>query len=160
MGRSVSCLRYFQERTFIDVSDYEDSYQWKDLLNDLRAEIGEKYPSMITVDRWEDREDHIFLENSLAEIAISEFGGLACISIRPKELTDIYGNETGTGFGGKWIAQTWGGLKEIIAGIAGKLYIKTGAFSNGEGVYVEDRLPEQGKPRSFCHNQMGVTWEV
>ena len=46
MGRSVSCLRYFQERTFIDVSDYEDSYQWKDLLNDLRAEIGEKYPSI------------------------------------------------------------------------------------------------------------------
>ena len=86
-----------------------------------------KYPSLESVDRWDGRETKIILENNLIEVGVSEYCGLASISMRAKEddydgRIDNLANRMAD-YVGEWMNDNIGDI------------VKQGAFSNGEGVY-------------------------
>ena len=148
MGQSVSYLNHASNVTFFDVSGF-DEYEWDDLVENLQYELSAKFPSLNSEDYWDDR---IFMANAFCEIAISEYSGLASISIRAKEEDNDY--RYIMGLSKHWIKKTWLKIEQIIAGLAGTLLVKQATFSNGEAYYVACNLS-----RRFCHNQFGITYE-
>lgn len=106
--------------------DYDsDNFQ-----NDVEATaeyMKELWPSLYDADRWVGNEVRVFLENSVAEVSVSEYCGLVALCIAPKE--DEFGN---TGLGKHWITQ----IEERFLSTFGA-YARIGTFSNGESVYVK-----------------------
>lgn len=128
MGRSVGYLNNASGVAYIDVRDMEDSFEWDLMVEEIEENLTAKYPSLYSCDEWEGREEHIFLKNNLINIAMSEYCGLATLSVAPRD--DFYYSEPHEGLAnrmadyvGKYIEETFGE------------YRKLGTFSNGEGVY-------------------------
>ena len=77
MGRSVSTHRHAVETIYLhDVFDYF-------FLEDLRNILTERYPSFEECDRWQDREDHVILENKRAEVSVSAYCDLVAVCLAP-----------------------------------------------------------------------------
>jgi len=130
MGRSISTHRNAYT-TFFTTFDYDDDedysqYAWDSFVNCVRDILSKKYKSLQNADRWVDREDHIILENSVAEISISEYCGGVAICLAPRD-TD---NPLHEG----WCGQIYKGFHDILNKCF-QGYHKIGCFSNGEGVY-------------------------
>jgi hypothetical protein len=94
MGRSVSYHRYAVCKVYLqdpaglhadDVDDWLAQEYWRDFIADLQSLIKSRYPSMSECDRWADREEHIILENSRGEVSVSEYCGLVCICLAPRD---------------------------------------------------------------------------
>lgn len=164
MGRSVDFLSNAQNVTFLDVSsmgmqfpynpeteEYDedgeleyDEFQGREdrenLIGEIQANFIKKYPSLEKVkDRWDGRETSIILENTFCEIGISEYCGLASLSIRPKGNEDSWYSDERTKavLAAHWIDQVWSGMEKILDKEI-PYYTrlnKLGSFSNGEGVY-------------------------
>lgn len=174
MGRSTSYLSNASHVTFFNVghfgytSDFDDDgneipgtehfdevdsqMQWDDMIENVTSSLMKKYPSLEKCDDWDDRETRIFLRNQHCEIGISEYGGLASISIRPVDNGDAQ-----NAMAPAWIDSVWPRMQKIISENAGPCYAKQGSFSNGEGIYsrIDD---SKTAPANFCHNGMGVTY--
>jgi hypothetical protein len=94
MGRSVSYHRYAVCKVYLqdpaelhsdDVDDWLAQEYWRDFIADLQSLIQGRYPSMSECDRWADREEHIILENSRGEVSVSEYCGLVCVCLAPRD---------------------------------------------------------------------------
>jgi hypothetical protein len=129
MGRSISTHRnaFATFYTQFECEDEEDSsYEWENFVDYIREMLSNKYKSLSNVDRWVDREDHVILENSVAEISISEYCGGVAICLAPRD-TD---NPLHEG----WCGQICQGFHKLLnKHFQG--YVKIGSMSNGEGVY-------------------------
>lgn len=87
MGRSVSTHRHAVETVYLHLEVEEaHTYQedWDDFITDLQDNVlKEKYPSLTDCDRWQDREDHVILENRQVEVSVSEYCGCVAICLAP-----------------------------------------------------------------------------
>ena len=132
MGRSVSTpsnhgLDFYTTFTCDDSDTYdspEDSYlEWEFFVEDITTTLREKYPSLEPADRWEGRECHVFLENRLVFITISEYCGLVALSVRVQPTTDYPG-----------LAEHW---MECISNPFTRPLALIARASNGEAFYQE-----------------------
>ena len=160
MGRSVDYLSNANGVTYFDVSsmgmqypynsetdEYDEEGEleydefmgredWDTFVSEIQSTLIKKYPSLETVkNRWDGRETSIILENTFCEIGISEYCGLASLSIRQKD-DNYYLNED---LAAHWVDQVWDNMVKILRkefSYYTNLY-KQGTFSNGEGVYAK-----------------------
>ncbi|NBW19617.1 MAG: hypothetical protein EBR82_67755 [Caulobacteraceae bacterium] len=158
MGRSVNHLNDAFEVVFFDyptIESYNDETgQWEPtdepedfdcVLDGIRESIKSEFPEYTDCKRWEGREVRIFLEGYGTEIAISEYCGLASLSIRIDEsvLEYLSGDfetweETEEAEQAererieKWMSEN---VSRIFAGYGE--YTKVGTFSNGESIYTK-----------------------
>lgn len=126
MGRSVYVPSEATVVAYIDVSDYEDSFEFDELICNLGYELKANYPSLKNDDGYIGREGKIFLSNKLAKVGISEYCGLAAVFVVPEEDNNLALN---------FVNNIAAGFKKAVAAVAGPVYAKVGSFSNGEGVY-------------------------
>jgi hypothetical protein len=150
MGRSVDYLNnaervnYFQwpliwvydEDTDQDV-ETEEYWDASDVISDIQEYITDKYPGFDKCSRWDGRETHIILEGYGVEIGLSEYCGLATLSVRVNEdelecydLDDQDAYDTDKQKALAWIRDNWDHASEHW-----NQYRKIGTFSNGESVY-------------------------
>jgi hypothetical protein len=123
MSRSVDYLTNATAVAYLYIYDDE---QWDDFKSDVAETLQTMFPSLRDCDRWDNNETHIFLENNLAEVGISEYNGIVSVSIRPTG--DYYDNTEALAV--HWCETVVDTFKTI-----GTL-IKQGTFSNGEAVYA------------------------
>ena len=137
MGRSVYTPSGAQVVANIDVSDFEESFEWDDLLENLSAELKAKYPSLDVCEDWIDDEGCVFLNNRIARVGISEYCGLAAVWVLPVEESYYSDNSRLVELGTQWCNQIARGFLKVVGDVAGPVYKKVGSFSNGEGVYAK-----------------------
>lgn len=126
MGRSVNYRSDAAHVWYMHNTDTQDD--WEDLLLAIRATLKLRYGSLFTCDRWAGREEHIILENDLAEITICEYGGLVSLSLSPK--TDYADHPE---LANHWCDQVVPGMTKALSSF--DLLVKLGTFSNGESCY-------------------------
>jgi hypothetical protein len=174
MGRSVSYLSNSLHTVFLNVghfgiankidddgneipgTEHYDQFRaqedWDCMFDNLTSALIKAFPSLSKCNRWEHREDHIILENRHCEIGISEYGGMVSLSIRVSEYYDEH-----SGLALNWIEKIWPRMKRVIGQNTPALLVKTGSFSNGEGVYSPIE-PQKSGVTTICHNGMGITY--
>jgi hypothetical protein len=152
MGRSVDYLNratnvaYFQwpvfwsydEETGIDQETDElmDAYEVR---QDIQESIISEYPEYEYSKKWDGRETSIILTGYGTEIGLSEYCGLATLSIRIDENEIDYAGYDEDEYNVKydevtaWINENW---PKISQGY--NQYNKIGTFSNGESVYEKN----------------------
>ena len=137
MGRSVSTLRNASKVIYVDLSDaYEDeetdsNFTWDDFIEDVYRTF-EDYPSLVAVDDSEG-ENRIILENRLIQVAVSEYCGLASVSLRAIE--NDYNHKLES-FGENFISKIGDKVEEKLKKTY-DVYRWQGGFSNGESVYAK-----------------------
>ena len=148
MGRSVDYLNnaervnYFQwptlwvydEDTDTDV-ETDDYWDAEDIISDIQETITSNYPGFDPCSRWDGRETHIILEGYGLEIGLSEYCGLATLSVRVDQSVLDYcdtDEEADAEYQKalNWINENWAEATKYW-----NQYAKIGTFSNGEGVY-------------------------
>lgn len=148
MGRSVDYLNnaervnYFQwptlwvydEDTDTDV-ETDEYWDAEDIISDIRETITSNYPGFDPCSRWDGRETHIILEGYGLEIGLSEYCGLATLSVRvDQSVLDYCDTEEEADAEYQkclaWINENWDEAAKHW-----NQYAKIGSFSNGEGVY-------------------------
>lgn len=159
MGRSVNHLSDAFEVVFFDYPMVEelneDTGQWEPtdepedfyhVLDGIKEAIKSEFPEYTDCKRWENKDVMIFLEGYGTEIAISEYCGLASLSIRIDEEELKYtlsGNEYDCEQWEqaeeeererveKWMSEN---ISRIFAGYGE--YVKIGTMSNGESIYTK-----------------------
>ena len=131
MGRSVDYLKRAQHVAYFDWPCWEDEYGEEyceyahEVIQDIRNVIMERFPEFYVEDKWDGRETHIILSGYGTEIGLSEYYGLATLSIRVEDDTDDDVDKVE-----KWIDENWPSISEYY-----DKYRKVGTFSNGEGVF-------------------------
>lgn len=115
MGRSVSYATGSVAKVYYDTSSFgydteaeqdgdenningEYDYtlgqiHWEDFKDSLAAKIETLWPSFRPCDKWIGSEDLAFMENDLAYIGISEYCGLTCLWLLPKESEGYYSED-------------------------------------------------------------------
>lgn len=148
MGRSVNYLNnaekvnYFQWPTLsiydpetdrdVETGDPEDAEY---VIENIQETIKSNFPGFDNCSRWDGRETSIILEGYGLEIGLSEYCGLATLSVRvdQREL-DYYATDEEADAEYKtalnWINENWDEASKYW-----NQYRKIGTFSNGEGVY-------------------------
>jgi GGDEF domain-containing protein len=126
MGRGTSYLTDATKVVYIDVSEYdEDGHAWGDLIDDIQEILRARFTSLDYCDDWDGREVNIILENTLVQIGVSEYCGMATLSCRVHEgLADRL-----TGIADRYIKM----IEEEIDRFGE--YSKIGTFSNGQSVF-------------------------
>jgi hypothetical protein len=119
-----------------EYNEFDNQENWEVFFGDLKYNLKSKYKSLYDCDKWENRENHIFLENNLCEIAISEYCGLYSLSIRAKddEFNSNY-EKYKQGLSQNFVNQILPNVKKILKNCGVDLLVKQGTFSNGESVY-------------------------
>lgn len=87
MGRSVSTHRHAVATVYLHPEledDGGDGWAWQDFMEDLQnIVLPEVFPSLRQCDRWQDREDHVIMENGRCEVSVSEYCGLVAVCLAP-----------------------------------------------------------------------------
>ena len=147
MSRSVDYLKnaskvsYFQwpliESYNDEIDEFEqtDEYEDSDIVkDDIQESILSEFPEFERSKKWDGRETSIILSGYCTEIGLSEYCGLATLSIRidENELAYYQEDEYQEQYDKVelWINENW---DRISAGY--NQYNKVGTFSNGESVY-------------------------
>lgn len=146
MGRSVSYLShairvaYFEWPKFeiLDDDDNVEDYEYQnadEVIEDIQRYIKDLFPDFSICSRYDGREDHIILEGYGTEIGLSEYCGLATLSIRVDEsIYDYIQSEEECEQERlkivKFIEDNWEQMSKPW-----NEYNKIGTFSNGEAVY-------------------------
>jgi hypothetical protein len=148
MGRSVNYLNgaervnYFEwpklfcynEETGIDeaTEEFEDS-NW--IIGDIQEHFMNEHLGFDRADKWGGRETHIILEGYGLQIGLSEYCGLATLSVRVNEneleyFTDDKEYHAERNKAIQWIESNWDEASKYW-----NKYKKVGTFSNGSGIY-------------------------
>lgn len=124
MARSVYVPSRAAEVVYADASWMEVSYEYDDAIDNARAALKAKYPSLSDADRWIGREGRVILENKLVSIVVSEYCGLVAISA---VVEDGYGA----------LAERFGNNIDLSPAAAafGDELVCRGRFSNGEAIF-------------------------
>lgn len=144
MARSVSYATGSVAKAYFDVRDFGCSYDddgnciessycegqaiddWEDWESWLSESLTDVMPSLTTCDKWLGREDRAILENDFVHIGLSEYCGVACLWMVPKDLHDT---PQLTSLQAQWIITACDRIEEL-----GQLR-KLGTFSNGEAIF-------------------------
>ena len=110
-----------------------DNMNWEDLVSNLTYEIKARLPSYYIVNKWDNRETKIILQNNLCIIGISEYCGLVSLSVATREY-DGY-EQYPLALAQHHASQIRGTLEKIIDNLGLKRLYKQGTFSNGEAVF-------------------------
>jgi hypothetical protein len=148
MGRSVDYLNnaervnYFQwptlwvydEDTDQDV-ETDELWDASDVISDIQECITSNFPEFDKCSRWDGRETQIILEGYGVQIGLSEYCGLASLSVRVDQSILDYcdTDEEADAEEQKikdWIHANWDEVSKYW-----NEYKRIGTFSNGEGVY-------------------------
>ena len=159
MGRSVNYLNRAEFKTFFDVSldtdsegkittfddngdevqteptDWDYQLNWDDFFGAISfmfvKKLGLNYSK-----KWEGDDVKIFAENRFCEVGISEYCGLASVSIRINDAESY--SEHSERVAKAYIEYLWGkALKLFDSEVRHTRLNKIGSFSNGEGVYIK-----------------------
>lgn len=148
MGRSVDYLNRSERVNYFDwptLSVYDEETdrdvetdELEDasiVIEDIQEYIISIFPGFDPCSRWDGRETHIILEGYGLEIGLSEYCGLASLSVRvdegPLEYSeDDEAYETDRQKALNWINENWDEASKYW-----NKYRKIGTFSNGEGVF-------------------------
>lgn len=126
MGRSVS---FATGSVAIAYRMYDgDGLDWDDYAEELRAMIGELFPSMERCNHWLDREDLGIMCNRLAVAGVSEYCGLVSVWLVPY-------NDDKPELAQHWCEQVKAKFEATMGTIN-----KVGAFSNGEALFEAKRV--------------------
>ena len=113
--------------------DYEDSYI---VIEDIQESIMSEFPEFDRSKKWDSNEVSIILQGHGAEIGLSEYCGLASLSIRIDENELDYNDYDETEYNEQydkilsWINENWA---RISAGYS--QFNKVATFSNGEAIF-------------------------
>ena len=153
MGRSVDYLNkalqvsYFQWPLIESYNDETDEFEQTDefeegyiVTEDIQESIICEYPEFDRSKKWDGRETSIILKGYGTEIGLSEYCGLATLSIRidENELSyydydnELLYNEQHDKIEA-WINENWAKISQGY-----NQYNKIGTFSNGENVYEKN----------------------
>lgn len=117
-----------------DATADEAEFLWDEFRYGVQAAIRNRFPSMEPVkDRWEGRESRVILENRMAFVTLSGYGGVASVCLVPKMGDLQYSDEPSM----RELRKGWCdrvSLRGCFSGWRGML-VKMGTFSNGEAVY-------------------------
>jgi DNA-directed RNA polymerase subunit RPC12/RpoP len=111
-------------------------FEWECFEDSITELLKERCPSLEFPSkknrRWDGRETSIIAENNLCEIGISEYCGLASLSIRVLQ-SDYLKSEA---LAEHWINKTWPGIqKKVVEYFPNSALRRIGGMSNGTGVY-------------------------
>lgn len=131
MGRSVSYANGSVIKEYIDTSYIKDEFMWAEFKDELKRVLMSRYKSLSPCEsnKWLDQEDLAILENDLVYIGISEYCGLTCLWVVPKE--DTYGNTNLAEF---FCEQIKDGFHKLVSNNFAALR-RLGGFSDGTSVY-------------------------
>lgn len=134
MGRSVAVPRNAVATVYIpaEPDQFDDYMDWADFLDDIRAVVRGKYPSMDNADRWLEREEHVIAENAHGDVVLCEYCGMVSVSLVPTEAGYPYESEQNLHDG--WCRQVEDGFRGALNTAFGG-YVRTGTMSNGVSVY-------------------------
>lgn len=133
MGRSVSYAGGSVHRLYFSV-DISESWQWDDLIDQLKDELRIAFPSLYAPDRkWLGREDRALLCNDHAYIGVSEYCGLVCVWMTPRHEHEA---RDSTALADNWIASVEARFTKAASRCFDTRLIRKGTMSNGEGVYA------------------------
>ena len=124
MGRSVSYLSNAFATAYFH-PEVEDRSDWLSLIEDIQETIKGNFPEFENANEWEGRENHVIQIGGGCKIAISEYCGLACLSIGSCNYYHYDENEVE-----KWMADNWDKISEPW-----NAYKKIATASNGESFY-------------------------
>lgn len=134
MGRSVDYDSDAIAIAYVDGSDIEDSFEFKEYIEGVQEYIEELWPSFSAEDRWVGRELRMIAENSMAYVAVAEYGGLISLSLVPKTehyLNSYYSDEVALAN----LTEAW--TKRIAPKFmkAFNQLNRVATFSNGESMF-------------------------
>ena len=133
MGRSVETIG--NNVIYFDCSNFDEDYDWDDLILNLQSELSAKYKSLVSCkDKWAEypyRENRIILENNHIRISISEYCGCGAVSAFVPEQYEPYGHPE---LSEHWLNQNFAGIYKIVSRYCTVLN-RIGVFSNGEAVF-------------------------
>lgn len=140
MGRSVDYLNRAVRVNYFEWPQYEledgttQPEEGDYVVEDIQDYFREQFPGFDKVEKWDGRETAIILEGYGLQVGLSEYCGLATLSVRVDE--DVVDTEQDYQDCEDWLAKNWDELTKYW-----KQFAKIGTFSNGEGVY--QRLTEE-----------------
>jgi hypothetical protein len=131
MGRSVDYLNRAQHVSYFEWPSYEcdegeqhyEDSEW--VIDCIQESIKSEYPEFYNEDKWDGRETHIILSGYGVEVGLSEYCGLATLSIRVEDDTSDEVEDIEA-----WIDVNWDNIS-----LGYNMYRKIGTFSNGEAIY-------------------------
>jgi len=131
MDRSVSTPTGAVAIAYRDVTHFQDDFEWDMFQEDVIQQLQQAFPSLATANSWIGREDHVVLENGHCKVTISEYCGLAAISLVP-ETHDCYYSEdiAKQNLADHWCNQISNKFVELLSELN-----KVGTFSNGEAIF-------------------------
>lgn len=130
MGRSVSVPRYAESVVYAAIApEDDDEWGYDNIKEDLKGSLKAAFPTLEDADGWIGNEDEILLENKVAKVTLSGYGGLVAVAVVPKDPDNALNV--------KWAASVYKSLEGAVTEVFGSAYKKVGSFSNGEGVYEE-----------------------
>lgn len=130
MGRSVSTHRHAVETVYLHPEFEEgDDFAWQDYLEDLQHNVlPEVFPSLTPCDRWQDREDHVIMENGRCEVSVSEYCGLVAVCLAPLN--------PDSAFDVAWCERAANNFRAKITKMMGGSLQSIGHASNGEQFFT------------------------
>lgn len=131
MSRSVWVPDNAVAVAYRDVSDIGYEYWEDDFIEWVRDSAKELFPSMSADDSWIEWEARSVMENDFAMVVVSEYMGLAAVSLVLKEYSEF----NPEGLVNRWVP---GAVEKFHKRFAE--YRRVAAFSNGEVMYerIED----------------------
>jgi len=131
MGRSVSYPSGSILKEYIDTSSIEDDFEWAEFKDDLKSTLMSKYKSLSPCESntWAGNEDLALLENDLVYIGISDYCGLSCVWVIPKNYYEEY-----EGLALNWCHMIEKSLFKLLNANYSTLF-RIGGFSDGTSVY-------------------------
>lgn len=152
MGRSVSCPTRAVHRVHVDVSwmgqtededgkEYYDDdigrMDWDDHIDNLKTALAKRYKSVDECDEWLDREDHAISDNRHAYFGVSEYCGVLCVWVVPKEGYHQYTDDPEPAFSHRWVESIGKSFEKVVVDVfdTNNILRKLGTFSNGEAVF-------------------------
>lgn len=139
MGRSVCVPSEATATVYLhhpsEESNTKDSAceDWGDFLEDLQGVLQSRYPSLRVRDHWADREEHIILANTHANIIVCEYCGIVSVSVVPYH--GPYSEPTALAL--SWCQQIGhrSFYQTLLKAYPDRCLHRLGSFSNGESVY-------------------------
>jgi hypothetical protein len=147
MGRSISKPNNSASVVYLEANLQEFDYEF--LLEDIKAEVAEVFPSFENCEKWIGNENRAVLENRHAFITVSEYCGVVAIALVPKN-EEQEGNASLQALTSNWIKKVSWKFEDSLTRAFGESVIKpVGVFSNGETVYKREEEDEEDPFRNF-----------
>jgi hypothetical protein len=134
IGRSVPVPCEAEAVVFIRYDhDFKD---WEDFTDDVRGVILERFPSMGIAERRAGDEECVVLENGHAAVVLCQYGGIASVSLVPRDKRGWGLPDEGYNLAVSWCRRVSTAFRShLTERFFGQAVRYMGTFSNGGSVY-------------------------